>query len=689
MSHVLIVDDKEQNVYFLKALLEANGYTVDSAAHGAAALLLARRKAPDLVISDLLMPVMDGYTLLRRWRVDPDLKSIPFIVYTATYTEPEDERLALALGADAFILKPQEPDDFMARVHEVEERRREGNEQGREAPRDGEDPELMKVYSEALIRKLEEKSLQLEEINRRLENDIEERKEIEQSLRESEERFRQLAENINEVFWMSNPDKSEILYVSPAYDEIWGRSSEHLYESPKDWLDAIHPDDRAAVERAAVTDQVGGGYSVTYRIIRPDGSLRWIRDQAFPVMDKFGQVYRIVGTASDITEAKVMEQQFLRAQRMESIGTLAGGIAHDLNNLLSPILIGVDLLTKTVDDPNAVALIETIRQSARRGSDLVKQVLSFARGVDGSRVVVQVGYLIDELGSIIANSFPKTIEFKKSVPRNLQPVLGDPTQLNQVLLNLCVNARDAMQSGGVLSLGVRNVDIDDRYAAMDGGISAGAYVMIEVADTGVGMSKEIQERIFEPFFTTKELHQGTGLGLSSVLGIIRSHGGFVNVESEVGKGSTFSVYLPVLDGVSAEVAPVASGSDPELLPKGSGECILVVDDEVSVLTITQQTLESFGYAVVTAEDGAQAVARYVEKRGEIALVLIDMVMPVMDGPSCVSVLQRLNPEVCVVAASGLTPNADPKRMRDLGVKHFLPKPYSADDLLQMVRRALP
>lgn len=688
MSLVLIVDDKEQNLYYLQSLLEANGYEVVTAAHGAAALALARENAPGLVVSDLLMPVMDGYTLLRRWKSDPDLRDIPFIVYTATYTEPEDEQLALSLGADAFILKPQEPDDFMARVHEVERLCRESDRGGEVPCLDSEDPSLLKKYSAALIRKLEEKSLQLEETNRRLEQDIEARKEIEHSLRDSEERFRQLAENIHEVFWMSNPGKTEMLYVSPAYEEIWGRSCEHLYASPKDWMDAIHPEDRSMVERAVAGEQVTGSYSVTYRIVRPDDSVRWIRDKAFPVTDDQGKIYRIVGTAIDITEAKIMEQQFLRAQRMESIGTLAGGIAHDLNNLLAPILIGVDLLAKAVADPHAKPVIETIRQSARRGSDLVKQVLSFARGVDGNRVVVQVGYLIEEVEAIIANSFPKDIELEKLLSPGLHPVLGDPTQLNQVLLNLCVNARDAMPSGGVLSLKARNVDIDDSYAAIDGGISAGPYVVVDVIDTGVGMSSAVQERIFEPFFTTKELHQGTGLGLSSVVGIIRSHGGFVDVESGEGKGSTFSVFLPALKGSLSEVAPTAIAANPETLPKGRGECILLVDDEVSVLTITRQTLESYGYTVVTAQDGAQAVALYVEKREDIKLVLIDMVMPVMDGPSCVAVLKRIDPDVCVVAASGLSSKDDSQRIRELGVQHFLPKPYTADDLLQVVRTAL-
>lgn len=319
MKRILVVDDKAENLYYLESLLTGHGFEVEAARQGAEALVKTRKAPPDAVVSDLLMPVMDGYTLLRHWKADPRLKGVPFIVYTATYTEAEDERLALSLGADAFILKPAEPEDFLSRLRAVQDAASPA------APRvpGGDEPSMLRVYSETLIRKLEEKTLQLEEANKALQDDIASRERTALSLQESEQRFRQLAENIQEVFWMTDPAKTRMLYISPAYERIWGRSCQSLYERPGSWAEAIHDEDRDRV-RAATARQVSGAYDETYRILRPDGSLRWIHDRAYPVMDGNGTVYRIVGTAEDVTDRKKLEAQFLRTQRMESIGTLAG-----------------------------------------------------------------------------------------------------------------------------------------------------------------------------------------------------------------------------------------------------------------------------------------------------------------------------------------------------------------------------
>ena len=401
--------------------------------------------------------------------------------------------------------------------------------------------------------------------------------------------------------------------------------------------------------------------------------------------DAGGQPKSILTFDTNITEQKKIEQQFLRAQRMESIGTLAGGIAHDLNNLLAPIIMGVDLLRRFDPNPRSVAVIDNIERSAQRGAGLVKQVLSFARGVEGSRVALQAGHILREVESIMANTFPKNIEFRVKFTPDLWLITADPTQLNQVVVNLCVNARDAMPEGGGLEVTAANVEMDAQYAVMNRGVTPGRYVMIQVTDTGCGMPKEIVDRIFEPFFTTKEVGKGTGLGLSTVLGIVRSHGGFVNVYSEPGKGSTFKVYLPALaDGVAAEAAAHAE----ENFPRGNGELIMVVDDEASILDITKQTLETFGYKVMSAEDGAQAIGLYAIHRNEIAVVLTDMMMPIMDGPTLIAALQRINPKVKMIAASGLTANGNVARTLNAGVKHFIAKPYSANAMLKVLKAVL-
>lgn len=315
-----------------------------------------------------------------------------------------------------------------------------------------------------------------------------------------------------------------------------------------------------------------------------------------------GEPMHILAVHTDITSRKEYEARFLRTQRMESIGMLAGGMAHDLNNLLAPIVMGVDFLKQGLRGENETVILETIEASARRGTDLVKQVLSFARGVEGSRIEVRLDMIIREIESIVANTFPKNIRFQSEIQHGLWPVVGDPTQINQVLLNLCVNARDAMPDGGRLTLAARNAEIDEQYSGMGTGIKVGRYIALEVADEGGGIAPELLDRIYEPFFTTKEYGRGTGLGLPTALGIVRSHGGVLNAYSEPGKGSVFKIYLPACADNAADV-PLVTKVDS--LPRGNGQTILVVDDEGAILSITKQTLEAFGYNVLAANDGAR------------------------------------------------------------------------------------
>jgi CheY-like chemotaxis protein len=323
--------------------------------------------------------------------------------------------------------------------------------------------------------------------------------------------------------------------------------------------------------------------------------------------------------------------------------------------------------------------------SAKRGADIVRQVLSFARGLEGKRIEVQPKHLLKDLEIIIKNTFPKDVRLQFSVPNGIWTILGDPTQVHQILLNLCVNARDAMSNGGSLTVGVENCVLDQQYAAMNIDAKAGNYIIISVTDSGTGIPQDHLDKIFEPFFTTKELNKGTGLGLSAVMAIAKSHGGFVNVYSELGKGTTFKVYLPAMEG-SSEARK--KSSEKISLPRGKGETILVVDDEASILIVTSQTLEAFGYRVVTAGDGAEALAIYVQHKDEISAVLTDMMMPIMDGAATIQALMRINPAVKIIAASGLAANSGAVKESDGRVKHFLTKPYTAETLLIAMRAIL-
>ena len=681
MMRVLIVDDKEEKLYYLQALLTGHGCTVDSAHHGAEALFKARQARPDVIISDLLMPVMDGYTLLRHWKIDPSLRKIPFIVYTATYTEPEDERLALSLGADAFILKPAEPEMFIARLREVQANAAAD----RPTPprhQTGDEKELLKVYSETLIRKLEEKSLQLEQVNRVLQRDIAERKAAEDSLRESEERFRATFEQA--AVGLAHVDlDGRFLRLNDKLGEITGYTREELQQ--KTFLDLTVPEDRADGEEArrAMLAGTRSAYIAEKRYQRKDGRVFWVSVITTLLRDQAGAAKYFITVIADITDRKVLQEQLLRVQRMESIGTLAGGIAHDLNNLLSPIMMGVGLLKLKPLDESSRRVVDTIERSTQRGAQLVKQVLSFARGVEGARVPVHLAHVAREIQQFMLSTFPKNITLAVNVPNDVWFVSGDPTQLNQVLLNLCVNARDAMPAGGRLSVTARNIVVDEQYAAMLHTVPAGRFVLLEVTDTGTGMTPEVKEHMFEPFFTTKAPGHGTGFGLSTVSTIVREHGGGISVESEPGRGSCFKVFLPAQADKTVAVTDEPRNVAP---PRGRGECILLVDDDASILEIMRHTLESYGYRVRSAEDGAQAIGLYALHREDIAVVLTDMMMPVMDGSALIKAMRRINPNVRIIATSGI--HGSEAAATAVGVKHFLAKPFASSDLLALLRRVL-
>jgi len=386
---------------------------------------------------------------------------------------------------------------------------------------------------------------------------------------------------------------------------------------------------------------------------------------------------------TDITEQKQLEAQFLRAQRMESIGTLAGGIAHDLNNVLTPIIASAQLLLQPkLKDEKRQRLLTTIETSAKRGAALVKQVLSFSRGVEGKRTILQIRHLISEIKQIAKETFPKAIEFYMAMPQDLWAISGDATQLHQVFMNLCVNARDAMPHGGTLSISAENLFIDENYARMNLEAEMGFYIVITVADTGTGIPPEILDRIFEPFFTTKEPGMGTGLGLSTVIGIIKSHGGFVDVYSEVGKGTEFKVYLPAVEGTQTQQVEELE------LSTGQGELILLVDDETAICEITKTSLEIYNYKVITANDGIEAIALYAQHKNEISVVLMDMMMPVMDGPTTIRTLQKIKPQAKIIAISGLASSDKVSVAKSAGAKAFLSKPYTAQELLKTIREVL-
>lgn len=507
--------------------------------------------------------------------------------------------------------------------------------------------------------------------------DITERKFAEEQVRQQAA----LLDQAQDAIMVRNLDH-EVLFWNKGAERIYGWTAEEaIGKHARDLLFKAPPPNFEEATKAVIRN---GEWSGEIRQLKRDGEEIIVESRWTLVRDDLGKPASILVINTDITDRKRIEAQFLRAQRMESIGTLAGGIAHDLNNVLAPILLAVQMLKLKMTDQSTRQLLDMLESNAERGGNMIRQVLSFARGVEGERVALQPKHLIKEIIKIMNETLPKSIEISFDVPSDLWLISADATQVHQVLMNLCVNARDAMPNGGSITLKAENVYLDENYARMHLEAKPGSFVMISVIDTGSGMPPEILNRIFEPFFTTKDMTKGTGLGLSTALTIIKSHGGFVNVYSEVGKGTQFAIYFPAF-GVEEAHRRSRPGSD---LPSGDGELVLVVDDEETIRQITQSTLEVYGYRVLTAADGTEAVATYAERRNQIAVVLTDMLMPFMDGPATIRALLKMDPNVKIIAASGLTAGQRAGEASLEGVKMFLNKPYTAEKLLKALAEVL-
>ena len=402
------------------------------------------------------------------------------------------------------------------------------------------------------------------------------------------------------------------------------------------------------------------------------------------VRDDHGAPKSILGISNDITEKERFKTQFLRAQRMEGIGALAGGIAHDLNNILTPLLVSVQMLGERVTDVDGKKVLDALKANVLRAAGLVKQVLVFGRGAEGERAPLNLKHIAREIKQIVQETFPRSVEFELDCPSNLWTIHGNATQLHQVLLNLCINARDAMPRGGKLSVQIENTTVDESYAVKKLEARPGPYVVIAVTDTGMGIPREIQEKIFDPFFTTKEPGKGTGLGLSTTLAIVKAHDGFINCYSEPDKGTVFKVYFPAERMVATE-KPAEPDSQ---LPRGHDELVLVVDDEEPILNLVQNVLKRFGYRVLLAGNGVEAVALYARRQKEVKAVITDMIMPIMDGPSTVIALRAINPDIKIIGSSGLTSQDGVAKARNAGIRHFIPKPYTTETILNTLAEVL-
>lgn len=673
---ILIVEDNENSRILLESALESNGYYVSTAENGKIALETCKLNKPDLIISDILMPEMDGYALCKAVKNNDDLKSIPFVFYSATFTETKDQNLARDLGAAKFLIKPMEIDKFLEEVKIVL-----GDFSAKKLINGSsniKNEEITnKEYSEVLAIKLEKKVKQLE---------MEQEK-----LKESEKKYRRLVEALRDnYFFYSHSNQKLFDYVSPAVKVVLGYEPENFKETFFEQLAKNEQNKNIdAFFQYNLTDKKEK--SIQVEVDDNLGRKHFLEITEEPVYQN-NNLVSVEGIVHDITKRIESEKELLlaqetmqRSQKMEAIGTLAGGIAHDFNNLLAPI-IGYAELSKSSFNPNSVDYnhMVGIINAATRAKELVKQILTFAKDRDKEKKVISLKTMVKETIKFLRASIPKTIEINSYLDPKCGSVFANHSQLHQVIMNLCTNAYYAMKkTGGKLSISLTEVDIFKDGLIPVNNLKKNRFVKLEITDTGTGIEPDKIDKIFEPYFSTKPKDEGTGLGLSVVHGIITSHDGYITVNSEIGKGTSFYVYLPVTRSESEE----NESTQIEEFRKGS-ETILYVDDEKLILKVEKMQLEALGYKVYTANNGAEALDIFKDNIDSIDLVITDMTMPNMTGDELAKELIKLKNDVPIILSTGYNDQIDKIKALEMGIKDFLLKPISMNYLNKVIRKVL-
>jgi len=673
---VLIADDNRENLYMLEALLQGSGYEVTSAADGVEALDIALHDGFDMIISDILMPRMDGFQLCREVKKNERLKEIPFIFYTATYTDLKDQELALSLGAEKFIMKPEEPDVFIEIIKAVLKEHELGTLAARKTTIEGETVYL-KRYNERLIKKLEDKMLELEKANKILER--------------SEERYRDLIENANDGVVVIEPTGC-LSFVNPKFCDMTGYSTEEANKLHFSKL--THPEDLPIVMEKFETILRTGEFPKNYefRALTKAGEVIYAELNANPV-EKEGKIVGVEAIVRDVTRRKRAEQekeelqaQLLHAQKMEAIGTLAGGVAHDFNNLLTSIQGYTELAMMELDPNDPVYLnLKEVRRASVRAANLTRQLLLFSRRQPMEMIPLSLNQTIEDMMKMVRRLIGEDISVITQLEEQLWTTSADPGNIEQVIMNLVVNARDAMPEGGSIAIKTENVRLCEEDCKVIQGARPGNFVCLSIADTGSGMNKEIIERIFEPFFSTKSPGKGTGLGLSVVYGIIQQHEGWITVHSKPGLGSTFNIYLP---SVSTEPEKMKEESISLAKFQGRGERILLVEDEDYVRELSARTLKENGYIPFPARSAKEALEIFKREKGDFSLIFSDVVLPDKNGLQLVEKLLSAKASIHIILTSGYSDDRslwEAIRKRQF---RFLQKPYTLSQMLQTIREVL-
>lgn len=667
---ILIVEDNADDRRLMKANLEHHGCEVIEATNGREGYEQAKKHPVDLIISDALMPEMDGFQFLRKVKTDKDLNKIPFIFYSAVYTGYNESELAISLGAAEFIIKPRDLEEFWKDIQEVLRECGLRKERPVSPVLIEEEEEYLRKYSAIIAAKLEEKLRELEKANA--------------TIRDSERRYRNLFSSMRDIVIIADEDGTILDVNQPALRNVFGYETGDIVGKSVRMLyaeDTGYP--LANSETYGQADSAKARYIEVYSR-KKNGEVFHAEVSEMKLLGDDGEEAGIITLIRDISEQKKIKNQLLQSQKMEAIGRLAGGIAHDFNNILTAIIgyACIAQMRMKTDDPERVN-IDHIIESANRAAALTHSLLAFSRNQTMTLQPMDLRYVVRRVEKYLQRIIGEDVEMKAIVKPGPLMVNIDAGQIEQVLMNLATNARDAMPTGGQFTIETDTVMADKGYLPVLGGVKHGIYAVVSVSDTGVGMDETTRKRIFEPFFTTKEAGKGTGLGLSIVYGIIQQHNGFINVYSEPEKGTNFNIYLPIVQ------SPGGDNAAPEISePEGGNETVLLAEDDEKVRELSEKVLQQFGYTVITAVNGEEAVLKFMEQKDRIKLVILDVVMPRKSGGVAYKEIKKIRPDIKALFLSGYT--ADAAHVQNLVAEGmaFIQKPVSPMDFLKKVREVL-
>jgi len=641
---ILVTQNHDDQLETLMTLLREEGYEVVGCRTAAETIAQAQQKRFDIAVIDLQLPDQQGFSIIEQLQANN--RRLQIIINTG-FSSLDTAKEAINLGVAAYIEKGSDPKELL---HQI----------------DRAIVNHLDLYAEALEQEVAQRTA---------------------SLQEREEQFKQLSENIHEVFWLSTPCRKEILFVSPAYETIWGQSCQSLLDHPLSFQDLIYSEDRPQVLHTLAGEFLTK-YVHEYRIIRPDNHIRWIRERVFPIENAQGRVYRLAGLWEDITERKEAEaalretqQKLHQSQKMEAIGTLAGGIAHDFNNILAAILGYTELsILRSQDNKKISSYLHEIQLAGQRAKHLVQQILAFSRQQEPERKPVQLRPLIEESLQLLRASLPSTINIVQDLQTE-HTLLADPTQVQQLLLNLCANAEYAMrETGGTLTVTLEDFDAPFTLIEQYPNLQMGPHLRLTVHDTGHGIPPTILSKIFDPYFTTKKIGEGTGLGLSVIHGIVTTHGGAISVSSRLGESTTVEIYFP-------QVFEFPEPPTQTILPPSKGRgTILFIDDEEPLARLGEEWLTQLGYTPTIKTSSIEALALYRQDPNRFDLVITDQTMPNMSGELLARELLALRPDLPIILCTGFSHTMSPEKSRTLGISHFLMKPLTYHDLGHAIRK---